>query len=85
MVYIVHLGFYSRNFSGKTMKITFTSLHGVGHSYMVKAFQKLQYENYIPVKEQMYPDPDFPTVVFPNPEEKNCLVSVFYFIYFLYC
>lgn len=50
-------------------------MHGVSHSYLKKAFQKLDYHNYIPVKEQMYPDAAFPTVIFPNPEEKNCLVS----------
>lgn len=63
----------SRNFLNQSMKITFTAMHGVAHSYVVKAFQKLQYENYIAVKEQMYPDPNFPTVIFPNPEENNCL------------
>lgn len=50
-------------------------MHGMAHSYMKKAFQKLQYKHFISVKEQMYPDPEFPTVKFPNPEEKNCLVS----------
>ncbi|GFY60974.1 phosphoglucomutase-2 [Trichonephila inaurata madagascariensis] len=53
--------------------ITFTAMHGVSHSFMKKAFQKINFENYVPVKEQMYPDPDFPTVKFPNPEEENCL------------
>ncbi|GFS73625.1 phosphoglucomutase-2 [Nephila pilipes] len=56
-----------------SLKITFTAMHGVSHAYMKKAFQKLHFENFVPVKEQMYPDPDFPTVKFPNPEEQNCL------------
>ncbi|KAG8197321.1 hypothetical protein JTE90_013448 [Oedothorax gibbosus] len=57
----------------KKLKVTFTAMHGMAHSYVKKAFQKSNFENYVPVKEQMYPDPDFPTVKFPNPEEKNCL------------
>ncbi|GIX95040.1 phosphoglucomutase-2 [Caerostris extrusa] len=60
-------------FKFSKLKITFTAMHGVSHSFMKKAFQKLNFENYVPVVEQMDPDPDFPTVEFPNPEEKNCL------------
>uniref|UniRef100_A0A2R5LLS1 Putative phosphoglucomutase/phosphomannomutase n=1 Tax=Ornithodoros turicata TaxID=34597 RepID=A0A2R5LLS1_9ACAR len=48
---------------------TFTSMHGVGHSYVVKAFETCGFKKYVPVREQMDPDPEFPTVQFPNPEE----------------
>ncbi|XP_042909328.1 phosphopentomutase isoform X2 [Parasteatoda tepidariorum] len=55
------------------LKITFTALHGVSHTYMKKAFQKVHFDDYVAVEEQMVPDPDFPTVYFPNPEEGNCM------------
>ncbi|KAM7290433.1 phosphoglucomutase-2 [Ixodes scapularis] len=48
---------------------TFTSMHGVSHPYMVQAFETCGFKKFVPVKEQMDPDPDFPTVRFPNPEE----------------
>ncbi|CAN8006846.1 unnamed protein product [Ixodes hexagonus] len=48
---------------------TFTSMHGVSHPYMVQAFKTCGFKKFVPVKEQMDPDPDFPTVRFPNPEE----------------
>nr|XP_050040092.1 phosphopentomutase-like [Dermacentor andersoni] len=51
------------------LTFTFTSMHGVSHPYMVKAFETCGFKRYIPVKEQMDPDPEFPTVKFPNPEE----------------
>ncbi len=51
-------------------------MHGVGGDAVVKAFQAFGLPELIPVKEQMTPDPDFPTVQFPNPEEgKSALVS----------
>jgi phosphomannomutase len=46
-------------------------MHGVSHPFVEQAFQLFGYEPFIPVKEQQEPDPDFPTVVFPNPEEKG--------------
>lgn len=51
------------------LTFTFTSMHGVGHPYMVKAFEACGFKHYVSVKEQMDPDPEFPTVKFPNPEE----------------
>ncbi|MCL4141056.1 UNVERIFIED_CONTAM: hypothetical protein GTU68_016705 [Idotea baltica] len=51
------------------LSFTVTAMHGVGHDYMVKAFEVCKFKPLIPVKEQMVPDPEFPTVKFPNPEE----------------
>jgi len=49
-----------------------TSLHGVGHQYAAKAFRAFGFPPFTPVERQQDPDPDFPTVNFPNPEEKGC-------------
>lgn len=51
------------------LRFTFTAMHGVSHTYMVEAFQTCGFQHFVSVKEQMEPDPDFPTVKFPNPEE----------------
>lgn len=51
-------------------------MHGVGGEPVQKAFRVFNLPDLIPVVEQMQPDPEFPTVVFPNPEEgKSALVS----------
>lgn len=47
-----------------------TSMHGVSHPFVTKALGS--YGIVVnPVSEQMLPDPGFPTVPFPNPEEKG--------------
>lgn len=51
------------------LKFTYTPMHGVGYDYMIEAFKACSLPPFIPVKEQIVPDPDFPTVKFPNPEE----------------
>ena len=51
-------------------------MHGVGGTAVVRAFEVFNLPKLIPVVEQMQPDPEFPTVKFPNPEEgKSALVS----------
>jgi phosphomannomutase len=52
-----------------------TSMHGVSDPFVEEAFRKVQFAPYIPVKEQQKPDPEFPTVKFPNPEEKGEPIS----------
>lgn len=47
----------------------YTALHGVGHECLTEAFKRLGFRHYFPVLTQKDPDPEFPTVVFPNPEE----------------
>lgn len=49
-------------------------MHGVSDAYVKRAFEVFGFSPYIPVKEQQQPDPEFPTVRFPNPEEKGALV-----------
>ncbi|KAJ4488314.1 hypothetical protein J3R30DRAFT_3654599 [Lentinula aciculospora] len=46
-----------------------TSMHGVSHPIVTEALKSFGITIH-PVKQQMLPDPEFPTVPFPNPEEK---------------
>jgi phosphoglucomutase len=48
-------------------------MHGVSYPFVTKGFQAFGFQQGVvtPVKEQQYPDPEFPTVSFPNPEEKG--------------
>ncbi|GIL73722.1 hypothetical protein Vretimale_5391 [Volvox reticuliferus] len=47
----------------------YTPLHGVGAEALLKAFQVMDLPTPYVVPEQRDPDPEFPTVMFPNPEE----------------
>ncbi|XP_052739323.1 phosphopentomutase isoform X2 [Bicyclus anynana] len=53
--------------------IVYSAMHGVGYESVVKAFEEANLKAPISVKEQQDPDPEFPTVQFPNPEERECL------------
>lgn len=55
------------------LKIVYTAMHGVGTETLEKAFAKAGFSNLILVTEQAQPDPDFPTVAFPNPEEPGAI------------
>ena len=46
-------------------------MHGVGCQWILKAFSLFSHNNIFLVKSQCEPDPNFTTVVFPNPEEKG--------------
>lgn len=61
------------SFSGSSAVFVNTSMHGVGDPFTSKAFEIVGFSPYTPVKEQQHPDPEFPTVKFPNPEEKGAL------------
>ncbi len=74
----VSAAFYSRiqewNFHvhanrASKLKIVFTPMHGVGGKWASKAFAAFSLPDFFPVMAQLFPDPDFPTVAFPNPEE----------------
>ncbi|CAG9579040.1 unnamed protein product [Danaus chrysippus] len=51
----------------------YSAMHGVGYEYIVKAFQAANLQAPTSVIEQQSPNPEFPTVMFPNPEERECL------------
>jgi len=55
------------------IKVVFTPLHGTGGTLIPKAFKKAGLPDPILVDEQMKVDPDFSTVVSPNPEEEEAL------------
>lgn len=61
------------------VKIVHTSVHGVGHTFVQSAFEAFELHPPYAVKEQKDPDPEFPTVKYPNPEEgKGVLVRTRY-------
>ena len=51
------------------IKFVYTAMHGVGHPFAQRAFKVFGLPEFVPVEEQILPDPAFPTVAFPNPEE----------------
>ena len=59
--------------SPRDLAMVHTSLHGVGHTTVHEAFRRAGFPAPVPVAEQAGPDPDFPTVSFPNPEEAGAI------------
>ncbi|QRW11378.1 phosphoglucomutase/phosphomannomutase, alpha/beta/alpha domain protein [Ceratobasidium sp. AG-Ba] len=59
--------------SAVPLKFTNTSMHGVSQAIIDRANVVFNFKPLEHVKEQQKPDPDFPTVAFPNPEEKGAL------------
>ena len=57
----------------KDLKIVYSPIHGTGITLTPKALELFGFENVILVDEQTTPDGNFPTVVYPNPEEKEAL------------
>ncbi len=55
------------------IKIVYTAMHGVGTKTLQRVFQKAGFASLILVDSQADPDPDFPTVAFPNPEEPGAI------------
>ena len=55
----------------QNLKIVYTPLHGTGNIPVRRILKKLGFEKVYVVKEQELPDGNFPTVSYPNPEDKN--------------
>ncbi|SES68572.1 phospho-sugar mutase [Anaerobranca gottschalkii] len=53
------------------LKIVYTPIHGTGIKPIRRLLQEIGYTNLFIVKEQENPDPNFSTVICPNPEEKE--------------
>ncbi|WP_462418090.1 phospho-sugar mutase [Kytococcus sp. Marseille-QA3725] len=57
----------------KQVSVVYTALHGVGNDLVVEAFEEAGFPSPKTVSTQSEPDPDFPTVAFPNPEESGAI------------
>lgn len=57
----------------KDLKIVYSSIHGTGITLVPKALKMLGFENVSVVKAQAEPDGNFPTVIYPNPEEAEAM------------
>lgn len=56
---------------GEDLKIVYTPLHGTGNTIVERLLSELGFKNVYVVPEQAKPDGNFPTVDYPNPEDKK--------------
>ena len=59
--------------SPRDVRIVLTAMHGVGGEVARRALNLAGFNDIHVVEEQFAPNPDFPTVAFPNPEEPGAL------------
>lgn len=57
----------------RDIKVVYTAMHGVGTQTFRSVFHAAGFAEPILVDAQAQPDPDFPTVAFPNPEEQGAM------------
>ncbi|HYO21667.1 MAG TPA: phospho-sugar mutase, partial [Flavisolibacter sp.] len=57
----------------KDLKIVYSPIHGTGIKLVPQVLKEFGFENVTIVEEQATPDGNFPTVVYPNPEEKEAM------------
>lgn len=56
---------------GKELKVVYTPLHGTGNTIAERLLNEIGIENVYVVPEQKEPNGEFPTVSYPNPEDRN--------------
>src|SRR5690606_27890878 len=61
---------------GRALVIAYTPMHGVGTRSVEPAMQRAGFPQLHIEPSQREPDPEFPTVAFPNPEEKGAMDRV---------
>ncbi|HWM73183.1 MAG TPA: phospho-sugar mutase [Nocardioides sp.] len=57
----------------RDLRIVYTPLHGVGGTSVIQVLETAGFDAPQVVEQQEQPDPDFPTVSFPNPEEPGAM------------
>ncbi|MFV2196087.1 phospho-sugar mutase [Nocardiopsis sp. LOL_012] len=61
----------------RDLSVVYTAMHGVGGRLLVRAMERAGFARPAVVAAQFDPDPDFPTVEFPNPEEPGAMDLAF--------
>ncbi len=57
----------------RDLSIVYSSIHGTGITMVPQILKRIGFENVVVVEEQSEPDGNFPTVVYPNPEEQEAM------------
>lgn len=73
---IKQYSFYREENAKTRLKYVFTPMHGVGQRFVELAFEAFNLPPFVSVTEQMFPDPNFPTVRYPNPEEGKTALNL---------
>jgi phosphomannomutase len=71
--YLVEARAQSLEPEARQLRLVYTPMHGVGGAVTIRLLQLAGFAQIDVVPEQFEPDPDFPTVAFPNPEEPGAL------------
>ncbi|CAI2348862.1 unnamed protein product [Caenorhabditis sp. 36 PRJEB53466] len=70
---------FQRSINAATpLKFTYSAFHGIGYHYTKRMFSEFGFpaSSFISVAEQQEPNPDFPTIPFPNPEEGRKVLTL---------
>lgn len=73
MAYLERLGTLVDPAAPRELSWVYTPMHGVGGAIVQRAWEKTGFAPAAVVAEQEHPDPAFPTLAFPNPEEAGAL------------
>ena len=71
--YVAQVASLVRQHSPRQARVVYTPLHGVGGETFERVIEQAGFPLAIRVDAQFEPDPDFPTVAFPNPEEPGAI------------